>query len=99
MKRNRLLPAWTYAIVCALLPALAHAERDDCGKNAVPSISFVQFTSLNIQAPATPLTVKGKLSLPVGTDTHSRCFPAARTVPAVVILHGSSGVDARGDFH
>ena len=65
-------------------------------------ISFVQFQSPDLTKPAgTMLTIKGKLSVPVdadhpqgGTGQHGN-----RKLPAVLILHGSAGVDARGDFY
>jgi len=41
-----------------------------------------------------PLTVAGKLRTPLRTD-----MGAPEKVPAVLICHGSDGVDARGAFH
>lgn len=65
--------------------------------------------------PGTVLTIKGKLSMPGPLGSLVRCGRAAlapsaalpqaprltpaRPVPAVLILHGSSGVDSRGDFY
>jgi dienelactone hydrolase len=49
--------------------------------------SYVSFPALNSP---TPLQVAGKLSLPTS---------AQGKVPAVVIAHGSGGVDSRGSFH
>lgn len=65
-------------------------------------ISFVQFQSPDLtKPPGTMLTIKGKLSVPGdaahpqgGTGQHGN-----RKLPAVLILHGSAGVDARGDFY
>ena len=65
-------------------------------------ISFVQFQSPDLTKPSgTLLTIKGKLSVPGdaaqaqgGSNQHG-----GRKVPAVLILHGSAGVDARGDFY
>ena len=76
----------------------APGAGQDCGRGLAPSISFVQFQSLNLAAPSTPLTIKGKLSVPNGYSS-GRCAPANGRWPAVVILHGSSGVDSRGDFY
>lgn len=77
----------------------AFAGDADCRNNGAPPISFVQFASPNIAtSPPTQLTIKGKLSMPGGPDRKHGCG-AGRQVPAVVILHGSSGVDARGDFY
>ena len=73
----------------------SHADRKDCGPNAIPAISFVNVTA----PPQSALTIKGKLSFPVGSEAHQRCFSGKRQVPAVVILHGSSGIDSRGEFY
>jgi dienelactone hydrolase len=91
-----------YFVVSAVLglsSAASNADRNDCKEDASPIVSFVEFQSPNLLAPQTPLTLKGKLSLPVQNDSQQRCFVARRDLPAVVILHGSSGVDSRGDFH
>jgi dienelactone hydrolase len=84
------------ALAAALLAGFATASLaagPDCRNDGAPPISFVQFTSPNIATvPASLLTIKGKLSMPAGCG-------GARKVPAVVILHGSSGIDARGDFY
>ena len=79
----------------------AQAAEPDCGNGELPRLSFVQFTSPNIAtSPPSQLTIKGKLSLPQQRDQHLGCAPAnGRKLPAVVILHGSSGVDSRGDFY
>ena len=96
------------AILCRTLVALAlsititsaRADQGDCDRNALPRISFIQFSSPNLLMPSQPLTIKGKLSLPAQGDGHHGCADArGRKLPAVVILHGSSGVDARGDFY
>lgn len=49
--------------------------------------SYVAFSS----AAEPPLTVAGKLSVPEGAG--------AGETPAVLICHGSNGVDGRGEFH
>ncbi len=74
-------------------PARAHGEHEH-GASAGPAVSFVQFSSPNLTAPGTPLTVQGKLSVP-----HQRGWHGHRKLPAVVIVHGSAGIDARGDFY
>lgn len=90
-------------IALGLGSAGALAGDNDCGAAAQPRISFVQFKSPNIgTSPPSLLTVKGKLSLPSQRDDHRdprRGCADGRKLPAVVILHGSSGIDARGDFH
>ena len=79
--------------------AAALAGDADCRNDGAPPISFVQFPSPNIGTlPSSMLTIKGKLSMPAGPDRKMGCG-SAHKVPAVVILHGSSGVDARGDFY
>jgi dienelactone hydrolase len=77
----------------ACLTTAALAAGPDCRNDGAPPISFVQFTSPNLATvPPSLLTIKGKLSMPAGCGK-------GRKVPAVVILHGSSGIDARGDFY
>lgn len=86
-------------------PALAD-DDDNCRRNARPTISFVEFQSPNLiinssgqVVPNGLLTVKGKLQIPADCRrAHERNSPRPG-LPAVLILHGSSGVDARGDFH
>ena len=58
-----------------------------------PAIYFVEFPTPDLMHGGS-LTVKGKLTLPDRCRRHSR-YP----VPAVVILHGSAGVDFRGAFY
>jgi dienelactone hydrolase len=92
------------ALVVAALGVFStwvQAAAPDCGNNELPRLSFVQFTSLNLAtSPPSPLTVKGKLSLPEQRDHHLGCTDVnSRKLPAVVILHGSAGVDSRGDFY
>lgn len=94
---------WHRALTLTALglgPACALAGDNDCGHGALPRISFVQFASPNIAtSPPSLLTLKGKLSLPPPQREQDRGCARGRKLPAVVILHGSSGVDARGDFH
>ncbi|MGZ3458180.1 MAG: dienelactone hydrolase family protein [Archangium sp.] len=61
--------------------------KDDPIQTPVAVNRYVSFPALG---GATPLTVAGRLSLPTG---------AQGKVPAVVIAHGSGGVDSRGSFH
>jgi uncharacterized protein len=53
----------------------------------VPIISYVTYQSVD---PATPRTIAAELRIPAGT---------VRKVPAVVIVHGSAGVDSRGSLY
>ena len=92
---------------CAGTAAVAYADDGDCKDRGPAQISFVQFQSPNLAAPASPLTIKGKLSIPGQVDSRRGCAPFSNhkhrnrndKLPAVLILHGSSGVDARGDFY
>jgi uncharacterized protein len=85
---------------CLALLAAAASAGDDCrGTPQHPSISFITFQSPNLAAtsPAQAmLTIEGKLSLP---SAHCEPWAHPRKMAAVVILHGSSGVDSRGDFY
>jgi dienelactone hydrolase len=63
----------------------AHAEVVDPN---LPTISYVNFQSLD---PVDPLTVPGQLRIPTSKT--------GKQVPAVVIVHGSAGVDSRGKLY
>lgn len=54
----------------------------------LPAISYVSFQSTD---PIAPLEVSGQLRVPKGVD--------GDPIPAVVIVHGSAGVDSRGSFY
>jgi dienelactone hydrolase len=88
-----------FALVCLVLGlscGAARAAAPDCDGGVVPSISFVQFQSPNIATnPVSLLTIKGKLGFPAS----ARASCSNHKVPAVLILHGSAGVDSRGDFY
>ncbi len=75
-------------------------EDSECRYDPIPAISFIELQSLDLtQRPPGPLTVKGKLSVPVKSYQSRRCYLPKQGLPAVVILHGSNGVDSRGDFY
>lgn len=58
-----------------------------------PKISFVEIQSIDIsKSPPAPLKLKGKLVMPADSRDRAK-------IPAVVILHGSGGVDSRGDLY
>ncbi len=61
----------------------------------LPAISYISFESPNIQAPDEPFTISGQLRMPSGSDSDE----LSPGIPAVVILHGSSGIDSRGSFY
>lgn len=106
---NRLVPRSLLATVLALIATAALSGEPGHDTGALPRVSFVQFNSPNLAtSPPSLLTIKGKLTLParaaLAHDQHlahdkARGAGTPRRFPAVLILHGSSGVDARGDFH
>ncbi|MFL6698138.1 MAG: dienelactone hydrolase family protein [Vitreoscilla sp.] len=88
----------------ALLSSIASADDGCRGPLDRHAISFITFQSPNLAAtsPANAmLTIEGKLSLPPVLAAPWRCDAGShhRKMAAVVILHGSSGVDSRGDFY
>jgi len=59
----------------------------------LPTISYVSFKqALPAGSSATPLTIAGVLTVP-------KTATAAAPVPAVLIAHGSGGIDSRGQFY
>ncbi|MFG6459058.1 dienelactone hydrolase family protein [Roseateles sp. BYS96W] len=90
------LAAFTALATLVALPARA---TGDAGfeRPAKPDITFVQFESPNLAAPGVPLTLQGKFSRPHAAERHGG--HGQRKLPAVLILHGSAGIDARGDFY
>ena len=76
------------------------SEEKGCATNSRPQISFIEYTSPNIATqPVSQLTIKGKLSIPASHDARNHCRESGEKLPAVLILHGSGGVDSRGDFY
>jgi dienelactone hydrolase len=55
-----------------------------------PGISYINFPSFDIVTPGQTLTIGGELRVPPNGDGD---------IPAVVILHGSAGVDSRGALY
>ncbi|MBB2484576.1 dienelactone hydrolase family protein [Mitsuaria sp. WAJ17] len=84
------------AAVLLALPAQA-AQDDSLAHARQPALSFISFPSPNLAAPGTTLTIQGKLSLPAHAGRGAG--HGHRKLPAVLILHGSAGIDARGDFY
>lgn len=95
-------------LVGIVLSGISGAVRADndarCAADGKPRIEFVELESIKLGFNPTvpggvveqgPLTVKGKLMLPA----QQHCRSKKHRYPAVVILHGSSGVDSRGDFY
>ncbi len=81
------------------LPAQAGAEEGlaHLARGWQPDVSFISFPSPNLASPGAMLTIQGKLSLPAHAIRGAG--HGHRKLPAVLILHGSAGVDARGDFY
>ena len=55
-----------------------------------PRVSYVQFESFNINTPQQKLTVGAQMRVPEGNG---------EDMPAVVIVHGSAGIDSRGTLY
>jgi dienelactone hydrolase len=88
----------------ALLVAGASQAAGEARFGPAPpvDISFVRFQSPDLtKPPGTMLTLQGKLSVPgSAAQPHGGTGPHGnRKLPAVLILHGSAGIDARGDFY
>jgi dienelactone hydrolase len=70
-------------LVAFALSTNAHASIDP----NLPAIAYVNFQTLD---PVQPLTVCAQLRIPANTTGK---------LPAVVIVHGSAGIDSRGKFY
>jgi len=103
MTRVKVMGLAALAFVAMLVAELSWAGDDDRFRAAPPaSISFIQFQSPDLtKPPGTMLTIQGKLSVPRAA-AHSERGNGQHgngKLPAVLILHGSAGVDSRGDFY
>ena len=110
MARNKSLILVIYIIIFSFSPAWGSEtdsreykreyRNDECLGHRHQATSFIEFPSLDLETqPPSPLTIKGKLKLPVRYSRRFKCFLPGKEVPAVVILHGSAGIDFRGDFY
>lgn len=92
-----------FLLACVLLwgfSSVSYARVDNgCRDVCRPVISFVEFQSPDLQQAPSQLTVKGKLKLPVSYRCRKGRSLPKKNLPAVVILHGSAGIDFRGDFY
>ncbi|MCB0414372.1 MAG: dienelactone hydrolase family protein [Bdellovibrionales bacterium] len=61
------------------------------------SIEFIEYKVPDLLNPGQYLTIKGKLKLPKKNCKKRDC--RNKKFPAVVILHGSAGIDFRGEFY
>jgi uncharacterized protein len=75
-------------VLVGALALVSFAARAKIIDPHVPIISYVSFPSLHADD---PLTVAGQLRVPA--------TGAGERIPAVVIVHGSAGVDSRGSFY
>ena len=62
----------------------------------LPTISYVQYQSFDPLNPDKPLTISGQLRVPTVSNEDS---VTQEYFPAVLILHGSGGVDSRGKLY
>ncbi len=61
-----------------------------------PTISYVSFESPSILSPDNPLTISGQLRIPAKDAREASNYANGNGTPAVVVLHGSAGLDSRG---
>ena len=87
-----------FSLLSIVVTASNARADDDCRYDPKPAISFVEIQSLDLLTQQ-PLTVKGKLNVPVEKHKQGKCHQSKNGSPAVVILHGSAGIDSRGDFY
>lgn len=97
-------------ILLVAFATVAHAKKGgNCPDHRLPEITFIEYTSFdnnpfnNLPPPGIPddteITVKGKLKIPTRCNAKRRGRGPKAGLPAVLILHGSAGVDSRGDFY
>lgn len=91
--RRMVFSAWIGLVGLIGLLGSSVAVAAGCGTLLPPSTTFIQFNVPNIDPskPVAAWTVKGKLVMPISCSNVK--------LPAVLILHGSAGVDSRGDFY
>jgi len=83
---------WLSMLIAATLSIAVHAE---VVQQNFPGISYVKFESFDPRTPTEPLTVSGQLRIPTVLNEDG----SLKKVPAVVMLHGSAGVDSRGQLY
>lgn len=103
--RNSFLAVFALLIGGLSSTALAfgyHSNDERCRDNSDPVYSDVQFDVFDINNPGTPLKVKAVLTQPVEwvrKRGRRGCFMLVEEPPAIVILHGSGGMDTRNAFY
>ena len=85
-------------IACAALIFTMTAVAGVVDTN-LPTISYVSFESPNLVSPDEPLTISGQLRIPTGESQAVGVDTAEEGVPAIVVLHGSAGLDSRGSMY
>ena len=80
-------------VIALLLSSTAQAGVVDAN---FPAVSYVSFQSPNLLSPNEPLTISGVLRIPNGSAEDVVSGPK---IPAVVVLHGSAGLDSRGGLY
>lgn len=88
-----------YAILGLIGLLLSLTAQADVVDADFPSVSYVSFRSPNLLSPNEPLTISGVLRIPVGGAENVEGGAPAQKIPAVVVLHGSAGLDSRGGLY
>lgn len=79
-----------YLSAIAVLSASFFSQAKSHNYRDTPSISYLSYQSENLENPGEFITISGQLRVP-DSDLEK--------VPAVILLHGSAGVDSRGSFY
>ncbi len=82
-------------IVCLIVVTSVFYQLNTYAKGRFhdqPSVSYINYPSENLEVVGELLTISGKLTVPSDASADAK-------VPAVLILHGSAGVDSRGSFY
>ncbi|MFP5417927.1 MAG: dienelactone hydrolase family protein [Gammaproteobacteria bacterium] len=98
MQFKTLVTVIGYTLISLVAAESFAGEERDCRYDSRPAITFVEVQSVDLQT-RQPLKVKGKLNVPVPKRAQGDCHISRSGRPAVVILHGSAGVDSRSDFY
>jgi len=83
-------------VIALLLSLTAQAGVVDAN---FPAVSYVSFQSPNLLSPNEPLTISGVLRIPNGGAENVESGVPTPKIPAVVVLHGSAGLDSRGGLY
>jgi dienelactone hydrolase len=96
MEKMRMLFERSARIAGALLVCTTAAMAEPTIQN-IPAAAYVSFPSPDLLNPDAPLTVSGQLRIPPEYTIDAGASGSLH--PAVVILHGSAGLDSRGGFY